>query len=104
MPKYVLAYYGGSMPDDPAQQEQVMTAWMNWFGGLGESIVDAGAPFAASSAIASDRSSARPGQGGLTGYSIISADSLDDAGAKAAGCPVLDAGGTIDVYETAPIG
>ncbi len=104
MSKYVLAYYGGSMPEDPAEQERAMTAWMNWFGGLGDSVVDAGAPFAVSSAIASDRGISQPGSGGLTGYSIISADSLDEACTKARGCPVLDAGGTMDVYESAPIG
>jgi hypothetical protein len=104
MPKYVLTYQGGSMPDDPAEQERAMTAWMNWFGGLGESVVDAGAPFASSSAIASNHSVTQPGHAGLTGYSIIMADSLDDACAKAQGCPVLDSAGSIDVYESAPMG
>jgi hypothetical protein len=104
MPKYVLAYQGGSMPDDPAEQERAMTAWMNWFGGLGDAVVDAGAPFAVSSAIASDHGVTQPGRAGLTGYSIITADSLDDACAKAQGCPVLDSAGSIDVYESAPMG
>jgi hypothetical protein len=104
MPKYVLTYQGGSMPDDPAEQERVMTAWMNWFGGLGDAVVDSGAPFAASSAIASDHSLTHPGNAGLTGYSIISADSLAEACAKAQGCPILDGGGSIDVYESAPMG
>lgn len=104
MSKYVLTYHGGSIPDDPAEQERAMTAWMNWFGGLGDSVVDGGAPFASSSAIATDHSVTQPGRTGLTGYSIISASSLDDACAKAQGCPVLDSGGGIDVYEAAPMG
>jgi hypothetical protein len=104
MPKYVLTYQGGSMSADPAEQERAMTAWMNWFAGLGAAVVDGGAPFASSSAIASDHSLTRPGRASLTGYSIISADSLDDACAKAQGCPVLDNGGSIDVYESAPMG
>lgn len=104
MPKYVLTYHGGSMADDPVEQERVMTAWMNWFGGLGDSVVDGGAPFAVSSAIASDHSVSQPGRAGLTGYSIISANSLDEACAKAQGCPVLDGAGSIDVYESAPMG
>jgi hypothetical protein len=37
---------------------------------------------------------------GLTGYSIIKADTLQSAAQAAKGCPVLSAGGSIDVYET----
>ena len=35
-----------------------------------------------------------------SGYSIISADSLDDAVTKAKGCPVLQGGAQISVFET----
>jgi hypothetical protein len=37
---------------------------------------------------------------GLTGFSVISADSLDAAAALVAKCPVLQSGGKVDVYET----
>lgn len=36
----------------------------------------------------------------ITGYSIIKADSLDEAVAKAKGCPVLQGGAQIVVLET----
>jgi Resolvase, N terminal domain len=39
------------------------------------------------------------GSRGLTGYSIVSADSLDAAVELAKGCPVLEIGGAVDVYE-----
>ena len=35
-----------------------------------------------------------------TGYSVLRADSLDDAVELAKGCPVLAAGGMIEVSET----
>ncbi len=35
-----------------------------------------------------------------TGYSIFKADSLNAAVAMAKGCPVLQGGGQISVYET----
>jgi hypothetical protein len=38
----------------------------------------------------------------LTGYSILAADSLDAAAALAKGCPLLAAGGSIEVYEVVP--
>ena len=42
MGKYVLAYRGGGMGESEAEQQEAMTQWMNWFGSLGESVVDAG--------------------------------------------------------------
>jgi hypothetical protein len=43
------------------------------------------------------------GGSALSGYSIISADSLSDACDKAKGCPVLSSRGSIEVYEARPI-
>jgi hypothetical protein len=104
MAKFLLAYKGGAMGETPAEQQKQMEAWMNWFGSLGESVVDGGAPFGPSSTIDSSGAVRDGGAAGLSGYSIISADSLAEAGAKAKGCPVLSSGGTIDVYEAMPMG
>jgi hypothetical protein len=101
---FVLAYLGGGMPEGEAAQQAAMEEWMNWFGSLGDKVVDAGSPFGPSSRVASDRAVSDGGAAGLTGYSIISADSLAAANEAAKGCPVLSAGGSIDVYEVMPIG
>jgi hypothetical protein len=103
MAKYVLSYTGGSMAETEAEQQQVMAAWGAWFGQLGAAVVDPGTPFARSTAIAADGSVTEPGAAGLTGYSIISADSLEQAAGLAKSCPVLATGGAIDVYETVDI-
>ena len=29
--RYLLIYYGGSMPETPAQQARVMKQWTRWF-------------------------------------------------------------------------
>ena len=95
MGKYVLVYKGGSIPQTEEEQKRVMDAWMAWFGGLGDSVVDAGNPFGASASVGGGSTS------GLTGYSILNADNLDDALGKAGGCPILDGGnGGVEVYET----
>jgi hypothetical protein len=96
MGKYVLVYKGGSIPQSEEEQQRVMAAWTAWFGTLGDAVVDIGTPFGASSAVNGGSTS------GLTGYSIISADSLDDAVAKAKGCPIFEggSGGGVEVYET----
>ena len=104
MGKYVLAYRGGAMGETPAEQEASMTQWMEWFGTLGEAIVDPGNPFGPSATLQGDGSRGASGQSGLGGYSIISADTLDQACDLAKGCPVLTGGGSVEVYEAAPIG
>jgi len=103
MAKFVLVYRGGGMGNTPEAQQKLMEAWMTWFGALGESVVDGGSPFGASSSIAADGSVTPSGAAGLTGYSILSADSLGDALDKAKGCPVLASGGSVEVYEALPM-
>jgi hypothetical protein len=95
MGKFVLVYKGGSVPQSEEEQKRVMDAWMAWFGSLGDSVVDMGNPFGPSAAVDGGSTS------GLTGYSIVNADSLDDALGKARSCPIMDsAGGGVEVYET----
>ena len=36
----------------------------------------------------------------VSGYTVISADSLELAAKHAQGCPILDAGGSVEVAET----
>jgi hypothetical protein len=95
MANYVLIYKGGGVPESEEEGQRLMQAWMSWLGGLGDAVVDAGAPFGESSSVGNG------GGSGLTGYSIVSAASLDDAVAKAGSCPILEsANGSVEVYET----
>ena len=101
MSNYLLAYRGGGTPPTEEEREAVMAAWMEWFGSLGEAVVDGGNPFAASVTVGAGGSVSEGGASALTGYSVIAADSLDAAGELAKGCPILDDdGGTVEVYET----
>lgn len=104
MGKYVLVYKGGAMGGTEEEQQQVMALWMGWFGSLGAAVVDGGNPFGPSCSLDADGSVRDGGEAGLTGYSIIEADSMADACDKAKGCPVLSNGGSLEVYEAVPIG
>ena len=77
-----------------------MAAWGGWFGSLGDAIVDAGNPFGASTSVAPAAGQTAAASSGLSGYSVLRADSLDAAAELAKGCPVLANGGSVDVYET----
>ena len=98
MGKYVFAYKGGGMAATEEEQGKAMQAWQAWIGELGDSLVDIGNPFAGSAAVTVGGSNGAASSG-LTGYSIVSASSLDDAATKTRGCPVFASGGSVDVYE-----
>jgi hypothetical protein len=100
MANYVLAYRGGGMAQTDAERDAAMTAWGAWFGQLGAAVVDPGNPFGPSTSVASDGSSNGAAPSALSGYSVVTADSLDAAVALTGGCPVLANGGSVDVYET----
>jgi len=101
MTDYLLLYSGGGMPETEEEQAAVMQAWNTWMEGLGSALKDGGNPFnpGAAKTIGAD-GSIRDGDGTATGYSIIHADSLDTATDLAKGCPVLEGGATLTVYET----
>jgi hypothetical protein len=101
MSKYLLAYHGGSMPESESEQAAVMAAWGEWFASLGDAVADGGAPVGAATTIAADGStSAGGGANPVSGYSLVTATDLDSAVALAKGCPILTAGGSIEVAET----
>jgi hypothetical protein len=98
MGKYLYAYKGGGLAATEEEQAASMAAWQAWFGELGDAVVEIGAPFAGSAAVSSGGSNGAAGSG-LTGYSVVSAASLEDAATQARGCPIFSSGGSVDVYE-----
>jgi len=103
MAKFVYLYTGGQMAATPEAQAEAMQAWGAWFGTLGEAITDPGNPFGPSSATLGNGGASAGGTSGIGGYTIINAESLDDATSLAKGCPVLVGGGSVEVYEALPM-
>lgn len=99
MAKFVYGFVGGTMPETEEEQAKVMEAWTEWFGTLGEAIVEPGNPFGPSASISSEGTVGASATSGLTGYTVVSADSLEAATGMAKGCPIFDGGGSIDIYE-----
>ncbi len=98
MAKFHLTYSGGGpMPETEGEVAEVMATWADWYGQLGENIVDGGHPFGARQTIAGDGSVSDAG--GSTGYTVITAGDLGAAVEMAKGCPVLGGGGNVEVSE-----
>jgi len=103
MANYLLAYTGGpGMASTEAEREAAMAKWGQWFQGLGSAVVNPGNPLGASTSVGGSGANGAA-TSGLSGFSIVAADSLDAASELVKGCPVIEAGGNVDVYETIPI-
>ena len=67
---------------------------------MGDAVVDAGNPVGQSSTVQSDGNVTEDGGANPTsGYSLVNADSKDQAVDLAKGCPILEAGGSVEVAE-----
>ena len=100
MSKYLFVYHGGNKPDSQEEVAKVMDAWGQWFGSMGSAVVDGGNPVGMSSTVQSNGSVVdNGGANPASGYSLIEAPSLAEALAKAKGCPILSAGGSVEVAE-----
>lgn len=100
MAKFLFVFHGGSVPTNPAEIKRVMDAWGAWYGSMGAAVIDGGNPVGKSSTVRSDGSlSDDGGSNPASGYSLIEAANLADAHKKAKGCPILAAGGTIEIAQ-----
>ncbi|MEM9532574.1 MAG: hypothetical protein AAGA23_16780 [Pseudomonadota bacterium] len=100
MAKYLFVYHGGNHPETEAEKAQAMDAWGVWFGSLGNAVVDGGNPVGPSTTVSSSGVENHGGANPASGYSIIEADSLDDAIGAATACPLITVhNGTIELAE-----
>lgn len=92
MSEYIIAYLGGKQPESPEEGAKHMERWKAWLGGLGDALVNPGTPLKNSSIVSSDGVSGDCGPDVLTGFTIVKADSIDDALEMAKACPFLEIG------------
>ncbi len=105
MTNYVLLYTGGTIPESEAEQAEVMAAWGAWYGAMGEAVVDGGNPFNQSKFITADGvGDLADGVVACTGYTVISAESLDAAVDLCKDHPHVKYGGQVGVYQTFSMG
>ncbi len=88
------------MPETEAEAARVMADWMAWFEGLGSAVIDEDNPVGSSSTVQSDGSVTCDGDSNpLSGYSLISADSIEQATVIVQGCPILKAQGSVEIAQ-----
>ncbi len=92
MKKFIFLYYGYVTPT-----KEIGEAWGKWFESVGDKFVDSGSPFGYGREITKNGTNELPLQhDSLTGYSIINAESMDEAEAIAKTNPMIH---STRVYE-----
>ena len=105
MTNFVLLYTGGTFPETEEAQAEMMAAWGAWYGAVGEAIVDGGNPFNAAKHVTETGVHDGPATTPMvTGYTVISAASLDDAVALVVDHPHAKMGGQVTVHQTFSMG
>lgn len=100
MAKYLFIFHGAKAPTTEAAQKKAMDDWGAWFGSMGAAVIDGGNPVGKSSTVHADGSVTNDGGANpVGGYSLIEAATLADAIGKAKRCPVLAAGGSIEIAQ-----
>lgn len=96
MKKFLFLYKGYTTPTP-----EMGKAWMDWFASVGDAMVDSGNPMSAGVEVTQGDVKAIPtGLDSFTGYSIINAESMDDAVALAKTNPMIS---SVVVYDLAPM-
>jgi hypothetical protein len=104
-----MALYRASVPAEqmmangtPEQAQEGMQAWMAWAQRVGTGLADMGAPLGKEAFVPAGTAPA--GDGHVTGYSIIEADSQDAALSLFDGHPhLMSPGASIEVLELLPV-
>lgn len=92
MKHFMLLHYGFEKPT-----AEIMAAWGTWFASIADRTVDSGGHFSRGKEISKAGTSDLPlGADSITGYTIVKAESLDEAAQLARENPFIS---SIRVYE-----
>ena len=99
MPQYVITYIGGDQPPSPEEGKKHRLKYMSWLSTLGDSAVSPMNPFKNTSTVNPDGTVTNGSKTSMSGYTIINANSIEEAVSVAKTCPFLEIGGSLEVSE-----
>lgn len=99
MARFMLTYLGGNPPSTPEEGQKHMAEYREWLQGLGDACISPANPIKNTQTVSPDGSVNSASQTGMSGYTVLEANSMDDALAMAKGCPFLGINGTLELSE-----
>ena len=109
MKKFIILYKSDQSPEEmmrtttPEQRKSGMDMWMQWSNKAGSSIVDLGNPLGSGQIVT--KSGGMKAPIGVSGYSLMQAESMDEVKMKLKDHPHFMSPGmnSIEVYEIMPL-
>ncbi len=99
MAKFILSYLGGEQPSSPTEGKKHFEKYTQWLTLLGESVIIPTIPLKDTITINPDGTVIEGTTTSMSGYTILEADSMEEALAMAKSCPFLEIGGSLEVSE-----
>ncbi len=99
MAQFVFVYLGGSQPSSQEEAKQHFTKYTEWLTSLGDSVVSPAIPLKNTNTVSPDGTVREGGSSAMSGFTIIEANSMEDALSIAQACPFLEIGGSLEVSE-----
>ena len=106
MSQFLYLYRGGEgdVSHTPEQMQQTMQKWMAWMQDLGAKgkLKDQGNPLEATGKVVKKKTAITDGPFAeakdiIGGYTLVEATDINEAAALAAGCPIFENGGFVEV-------
>lgn len=105
MANYIMVYRGGSQPATPEEGAAHKARWGVWLSDLGDAIVNPGTPMMGNKVVTQAGVSDDLGPHPLSGYTIVEADSMEEALEMAKTCPFIEMdGASLEVAQLIQMG
>jgi hypothetical protein len=104
MSQFLYIYRGGDSSGTPEMMEKTMQKWVAWMQDLGAKgkLKDQGNPLEAGGKVVKKKTAITDGPYAeakdiVGGYTLVETKDINEAAALAAGCPIFDNGGFVEV-------
>lgn len=99
MTQYMISYLGGDQPASPEEGQAHFAKYKAWLADLGDAAVSPANPLKNTHTVSPDGAVSIGGSIGMSGFTIVEAESIEVALGYAKACPFLDIGGSLEVSE-----
>ncbi len=104
MTQFIIIYIGGDQPASPEEGRKHFAKYQQWLAALGSAAVSPMNPIKNTQTVHADGSVTQGSDMAMSGYTIVEAESIDDAISMAKACPFLGINGTLEVSELVKMG
>jgi hypothetical protein len=104
MPNFMLTYLGAPQISSPEEKQDHMQKYHQWITDLGDAALSPMNPLKNVSVVDSDGNVTDGGETGMSGFTIVTADSMNAALEIAQACPFLEVGGRLEVAQMIEMG